>query len=193
MANLRQKIKRGREIIKFKKLEFSRILLGWQIPNNNNQRLILGFEILASLLADGRNSILTKPLKEETNLVESIYVDVNAGEFGSLLIIEGCCEIKNLLVVERKINELLEDLIHNNNEISKELERAINITKSNYFFNLETPSQLSAFYGNNLLWGRIDPLRRLKENLEYWSNENNFKEILSYLSKGNFTLIVESE
>lgn len=166
--------------------------MAWQIPSNNNQRLIIGFEILASILSDGKNSKLSKPLKEEKSLVESIYVDVNAGEFGSILILEASCEKKNLSLVEGKINEIINDLVNESENIDKYLKRSINIIRSNYFFNLETSSQLSEFFGNNLLWGRYDPVNKLDEHLNYWDNKNNFREILKYLSNKKFTLIAET-
>jgi len=187
-----QKIKNGREIIKFDKLEFSRIFMAWQIPCNHYQKLIVGFEVLTSILVDGKNSKLVKPLKEQNNLVESIDVDVNAGEFGSLLILETCCDKENLYLVEEKINEILDKLLNHPDELKHELRKSINIIKSNYFFNLETSSQLSAFYGNNLLWDRYHPLHELEDYLDYWNNVNNFKEILRFLLKDKYTLIVEA-
>ena len=69
------KIRHGRELIKFKNLEFSRIFMAWFIPNLSDQKTIIGLEILAAILSVGRNSRLVKFLKEDNNLVESVYVD----------------------------------------------------------------------------------------------------------------------
>ncbi len=190
-SEFEQVINQGREVIKYKKLEFSRIYMAWQIPRNKNQKLIIGFEILSSILSDGKNSRLVKPLKEQRNLVESIYLDVNAGEFGSLLILEACCEKDKLALVERKINEIIDKFINDPNDMANELQRSINIIRSNYLFNLETCYQITSFYGNNLLWNRYNPLCKLDEYLNYWSIEGNFKEILNYLQKSKFTLIAE--
>ena len=65
--------------------------MAWFIPNVNNQKNIIGLEILASILSVGRNRRLVKILKEDKNLVESVFVDVNAGEQGGLFIIEASC------------------------------------------------------------------------------------------------------
>ena len=70
-----------------------------------------------------------------------------------------------------------------------ELKKAINIVKSNYIFNLETSSQLTSFFGNELLWGRKNSLKDLEKHLEYWNNLIHFKEIINHLSRDNFTLI----
>ncbi len=183
----------GREEINFKNIEFSRILMAWNIPSLKNQRLNIGFEILASILSVGRNSRLVKVLKEDQNLVQSIYVDVNAGELGSLLIIEACCDNINLKKVEDKINEIIKEVINFKNLTLNELTKAINIVKSNYFFNLETSTQITSFFGNELLWGRKNSIKELDSHLRFWNNFENFKEIINYLSKDKYTLIASAK
>ena len=186
-------LRSGREEIFFKRLNLSRILIAWEISSSKDYKTILGFEMLASLLADGRDSVLKKPLKEEENLVESINIDINSGELGSVLILEACCSDKNIKKVEKKINFVLKDFINNHTITSIELSRAKRIVKSSYIFNLETSSQQTAFYGNQLLWGRENPLNNIEKYLDYWENKENFKKIISFLSKDNFTLIARAE
>ena len=60
---------------------------------------------------------------------------------------------------------------------------------SNYVFNLETATQLSSYYGNELLWGRKNSIKKLETHLNYWNNLTNFKEIIQYLDNDSFTLI----
>jgi len=84
--------------------------MAWFIPNSNYQKNIIGLEILASILSVGRNSRLVKFLKEDTNLVESIYVDVNAGELGGLFIMEASCEYKDIDLVEKQINKSIDEI-----------------------------------------------------------------------------------
>ena len=181
-----------KETIKFNGIEFSRILMAWSIPSLKNQRINIGFEILASILSVGRNSRLVKVLKEEKNLVQSIYVDVNGGESGGLLIIEACCDEINLQKVEDEINETIQEVKSYKNLTLKELSKAINIVKSNYIFNLETATQITAFFGNELLWGRRNSIKDLNNHLEYWNNLSNFKEVINYLSRDKFTLIAST-
>ena len=183
----------GREEIKFKNIEFSRIFMAWSIPSLKNQRINIGFEILASILSVGRNSRLVKVLKEEKNLVQSIYVDVNSGELGGLLIIEACCDEMNLKNVEKEINESIQDVISFKDLTINELRKAINIVKSNYIFNLETSTQLTSFFGNELLWGRKNSIKNFNNHLEYWNNLKNFKEIINLLSKNKFTFIASTD
>ena len=182
----------GREEIVFKNIELSRIFMAWSIPSLNNQKINIGFEILASILSVGRNSRLVKDLKEEKNLVQSIYVDVNGGELGGLLIIEACCHEMNLKKVEEGINETIQEVISYKNLTLNELRKAINIVKSNYIFNLETSTQLTSFYGNELLWGRKNSIKDLNIYLEYWNNLDTFRKIINYLSTNKFTLIAST-
>jgi len=183
------KIRKGKEVIKFDNLEFSRIFMAWFIPNLSDQKNILGLEILAAILSVGRNSRLVKFLKEDENLVESVYVDVNAGELGGLLILEASCYGKDIDVVEKLINKTIYEISHHKTLTMDELRKAINIVKSNYVFNLETSTQLSSFFGNELLWGRKSSINKLESNLKYWNNLDNFKEITQYIKEDKYTLI----
>ena len=70
-----------------------------------------------------------------------------------------------------------------------EIDKAINIVKSNYIFNLETSTQLSSFFGNELLWGRKSSIHNLESNLKYWNDLNNFQEVTKYINGDKFTLI----
>jgi len=183
------KIRNGRESIKFDNLEFSRIFMAWFIPNLNNQKIIIGLEILASILSVGRNSRLVKLLREDSNLVESVYVDVNAGELGGLFMMEASCEYKDIDLVEKQINKTIDEILNCKTLALDEIKKAINIVKSNYIFNLETSTQLSSFFGNELLWGRKSSISNLESHLKYWSDLDNFKEITEYIRGEKFTLV----
>ena len=183
------KIRNGRESVKFDNLEFSRIFMAWFIPNLNDQKNIIGLEILASILSVGRNSRLVKILKEDSNLVESVYVDVNAGELGGLFIMEASCESKDIDLVEKQINKTIDEISNCKVLALDEIKKAINIVKSNYIFNLETSTQLSSFFGNELLWGRKSSINNLESHLKYWNDLDNFKEITEYIRGDKFTLV----
>ncbi len=183
------KIRNGKESVKFDNLEFSRIFMAWFIPNLNDQKNIIGLEILASILSVGRNSRLVKILKEDSNLVESVYVDVNAGELGGLFIMEASCESKDIEIVEEQINKTIYEISNCKALSLDEIKKAINIVKSNYIFNLETSTQLSSFFGNELLWGRKYSINNLESHLRYWNDLDNFKEITEYIRGEKFTLV----
>ena len=186
-------LKNAREEIFIERLEFSRIFMAWQIPNARYQKLLLGFELLTSILTDGKNSRLIKPLQEEANLVESIQVEINTGEIGSLFILEACCISENLKLVEYKINKIMDDIKNSKPLLKKEIKKAIRIIKSEYIFNLETTSQLTSYYGNHLLWGRLNPIIELNKNLLYWNNLENFEQLLTFFECQKFTLIAHAK
>ena len=163
--------------------------MAWFIPNLNDQKIIIGLEILASILSVGRNSRLVKILKEDNNLVESVYVDVNAGELGGLFIMEASCETKDIDIVEKKINKTIDEISNCKPLTLNELQKAVNIVKSNYVFYLETSTQLSSFFGNELLWGRKSSISNLESHLSYWNDLNNFKEITEYIFREKYTLV----
>ncbi len=181
-------IRKGRKIEFFKDIEFSRIFMAWQIPSSKDQKNILGYEIISSILTDGRNSILNRSLKEEKQIVESIYSGIQPGEFGSLFIIEASLERENLREVEDLISNLLQKLLTNSN-LNNKIKKALRIVKSNYIFNLETSSQLSQFYGNHLLWGRLNPQIELSNNFKYWKSTENLKKLIKSLLRDKFTFI----
>ncbi len=183
------KIRHGSEFIKFDNLEFSRIFMAWFIPKLSDQKNIIGLEILASILSVGRNSRLVKILREDNNLVESVYVDVNAGELGGLLILEASCEKKDIYLVEKQINKIIDEISDCKNLTLDEIKKATNIVKSNYVFNLETSTQLSSFFGNELLWGRKTSIKKIESHLKYWNDLDNFKEITKFIQGDKFTLI----
>ena len=186
------KTRKGREVIKFDDLEFARIFMAWFIPNLCDQKSIIGLEILASILSVGRNSRLVKILKEDRNLAESVYVDVNAGELGGLFILEASCENKDINLVEELINKTIDEILNCKILTLDELNKAVNIVKSNYVFNLETSTQLTSFFGNELLWGRKSSLKNLESHLNYWNNLNNFKEITKFIQEDKYSLIATS-
>ena len=97
--------------------------MAWNIPSIKNQKITIGLEILASILSVGRESRLIRALREENDLIESIYVDINAGELGGLFIIEACCDKKNLTYVEFKIKEIISEILGNKSITSNELNR----------------------------------------------------------------------
>ena len=185
-------IKKGKEIAYFKDIEFSRIFMAWKIPCCKDQKNILGYEIISSILTDGRNSVLNRCLKEDEQIVESIYSGIQPGEFGSLFIIEANLKKENLENVENTINNLLQNLLINS-KLNNKIKKATRIIKSNYIFNLETSSQLSYFYGNHLLWGRLNPLKEISTNLTYWENTENLKELLKFLLQDKFIFIAHNK
>jgi len=102
---------------------------------------------------------------------------------------EVSCESKDIDLVEKQINKTMYEITDCKALDLDEIKKAINIVKSNYIFNLETSTQLSSFFGNELLWGRKSSINNLECHLEYWNNLDNFKEITKYIRREKFTLV----
>ena len=96
---------------------------------------------------------------------------------------------KIFFFVEKQINKIIVEISNFKALTMDEISKAINIVKSNYIFNLETSTQLSSFFGNELLWGRKSSINNLEIHLKYWSHLDNFKEITEYLDGDKFTLV----
>ena len=102
---------------------------------------------------------------------------------------EASCESKDIFFVEKQINNIMDEISDFKALTIGEINKAINIVKSNYIFNLETSTQLSSFFGNELLWGRKSSINNLESHLKYWNDLDNFKEITEYIRGEKFTLI----
>ena len=102
---------------------------------------------------------------------------------------EASCESKDIYLVEKKINNTLNEISYCGALTLDEIKKAINIVKSNYIFNLETSTQLSSFFGNELLWGRKSSINNLESHLNYWNDLDNFKEIIDCIRGEKFTLV----
>ena len=102
---------------------------------------------------------------------------------------EASCESKDIYLVEKQINKTIDEISNCEALTLDEIKKAINIVKSNYFFNLETSTQLSSFFGNELLWGRKSSINKLESHLKYWNDLDNFKKITEYINRDKFTLI----
>ena len=102
---------------------------------------------------------------------------------------EASCEFKDIFLVEKQINNTIDEISNFKTLTIDEINKGINIVKSNYIFNLETSTQLSSFFGNEMLWGRKSSINNLESHLKYWNDLDNFKEIKEYIDGDKFTLI----
>ena len=112
---------------------------------------------------------------------------VKSGFYDSALLVE--IDDRKIFNLNDCPIETIDEIIRYETLTLEEIQKAVNIVKSNYVFNLETSSQLSSFFGNELLWGRKSSLDCLNKYLNYWNDLDNFKEITKYIQEDKFTLI----
>ena len=175
------------------RLEGGRILKSWILPPAKNQILILGAEIAATILCEGKSSLIVKKLREEKRIIESIDIDLQILEEGGLIILDVCCSQEYIKIAEVEINKILSELTINLVS-NKDLERAKKLVKNNIYFSLELSSQIASTLGNNALWGRHQSILKSINDLSYWTAKRLNKLIFPIFNPKNaFTLIAEPE
>jgi len=175
------------------RLEGGRILKAWKLPPAKEHLLILGAEIAATLLSDGKNSLIVKKLREERHIIEYIDIDLQILEEGGLIILDVCCSLENIKIAEKEINQILNELSENL-FTNKDLERARNLVQNNIYFGLELSSQISSMLGNQALWGRHQSLLKSIKDIHYWSFNRLKSNIFPLFNPSDsFTLIAEPE
>ena len=175
------------------RLEGVRILKAWQLPPAKEQILILGAEIVATMLCEGKSSLIVKELREEKRIIESIDIDLQVLEEGGLILLDVSCTEENRKNAETELNNILKkltgDFITN-----KDLERAKNIVINNIYFGLELSTQISSTLGSQALWGRHQALFKSIDDISYWSISRLNELVFPLFNPENaFTLIAEPE
>ena len=175
------------------RLEGGRILKAWKLPPAKEQLLILGAEIVATMLCEGKSSLIVKELREEKRIIESIDIDLQILEEGGLILLDVSCPHENLKIAESEINYILKnsirDLVTNKN-----LERAKKLVINNIYFGLELSTQIASTLGNQALWGRHQAILKSIDDISYWTTSRLNELILPLFNPENaFTLIAEPE
>ena len=175
------------------RLEGGRILKAWKLPPAEEQILILGAEIAATLLCDGKSSLIVKDLREEKRIIESIDIDLQILEEGGLILLDICCPEENLKIAESELNNILKELTRGL-VTDRELERAKKLVINNIYFGLELSTQIASTLGNQALWGRHQSILKSIDDISYWS-VSRLNELIFPLfnPKNSFTLIAEPE
>ena len=175
------------------RLEGGRILKAWELPPAKEQIIILGAEIAATILCEGKRSLIVKELREEKRIIESIDIDLHILEEGGLIILDASCSEENIKIAESEINKILSELTINLVS-NKDLVRAKKLVKNNIYFSLELSTQIASTLGNNALWGRHQSILKTINDISYWTSKRLNELIFPLFNPKNaFTLIAEPE
>ncbi len=167
----------GRHTLRLPRLEAARLLMVWQLPAAADLEATAGADLLTTLLAEGRRSRLVQRLREDLRLVESVDLDLNVLEAGSLALLEAVCEPDQAEAVEAEIGKVWQELSATPPSTS-EWERAQRLVANGYRFGLEAASPVAGLIGNQSLWGRLEPLQEPLERLRLWTPQRLHAEIL---------------
>ncbi len=173
----------GRHEIRLPRLEAARLLMAWQLPAAADLEAVAGADLLTSLLAEGRRSRLVQRLREDLRLVESVDLDLNVLEAGSLALLEVVCEPEQVGAIEAQISQVWQELC-DTPPLQAELERARRLVANGYRFGLESAASVAGLIGNQCLWGRLQPLEHPLKLLQGWNLERLRAELLPALAPG---------
>ena len=81
----------------------------WKLPPAKEQILILGAEIAATILCEGKSSLIVKDLREEKRIIESIDIDLQILEEGGLILLDVSCQRKILKLLKVKLIKFLKN------------------------------------------------------------------------------------
>ncbi len=175
------------------RLEGGRILKAWKLPPAREQNIILGTEIAATILCEGKSSLIVKELREEKRIIESIDIDLQILEEGGLILLDVSCPQENLKLAEFEINNILKELAKDL-VTKKDLERAKKLVINNIYFGLELSTQIASTLGNQALWGRHQPILKSIDDISYWTISHLNELVFPLFNPDNsFTLIAEPE
>ena len=175
------------------RLEGGRILKAWKLPPAKEQVIILGAEIAATILCEGKSSLIVKALREEKRIIESIDIDLQILEEGGLILLDLSCSRENLKIAESELNKILKNLTRDV-VTNKDLDRAKNLVINNIYFGLELSSQIASTIGNQALWGRHQSILQSIDDISSWTILGLNEIIFPLFNPENaFTLIAEPE
>ena len=175
------------------RLEGGRILKAWKLPPAKENLIILGAEIAATMLSEGKRSLIVKKLREEKRIIESIEIDLQILEEGGLIILDACCPLKNIEIAESEINKILVD---STGDLctNKDIERAKKLVINNLYFGMELSNQIASTIGNQALWGRHDSILKTIKEISYWTSDRLKNCVFPLFNpEDSFTLIAEPE
>lgn len=142
-----------RRELNLNRLEQSRLMLAWPCPGIDQTyslpdqfRHAYGFDLLSTVLAEGRCSRLVRELREERHLVEGIACNFSLQRSSSLFTVTAWLDADNLDRVEAILCDRISEL-QSVPITQPELDRARRLLCNDYAFSTETPGQLAGLYG----------------------------------------------
>ncbi|MBO3457386.1 insulinase family protein [Aetokthonos hydrillicola Thurmond2011] len=171
------------------RLEQARLLMAWTAPGVEELRTSYGLDLLSVLLAQGRTSRLVRILREEKQLVQSIYSNFSLQQKSSLFTITAWLKPEHIEYVEALICQHLDDLLSVGIS-EQELVRCQRLLCNDYAFSTETPNQLAGLYGYYNTLARAELSVTYPEQIQSFDSQQLQELAKKYLSSSNYTITV---
>ena len=167
----------------------ARLIMAWTAPGVDKLDVAYGLDILSAILAQGRTSRLIRDLREEQQLVQSIYSNFSLQRESSLFTITAWLDADNLEQVEFLIRNHLEDLISSGVR-EEEITRSRRLLCNDYAFSTETPNQLAGLYGYYNTIAQVELAVAYPEKIQSFGSQQLQKLTQEYLSPSNYAVAV---
>ncbi|MDJ1167906.1 pitrilysin family protein [Roseofilum sp. BLCC_M154] len=126
-------------------LQQARLVMVWRVPGALAQEKTYAFDVLSSILSQGRTSRLVRQLREERNLVSSVVAANLTYHNQGLFYVAAQLPTEHLKEVEEAIAEQIASLSYNLQD--SELQRIRTQVANRFIFGTETPSDRANLYG----------------------------------------------
>lgn len=167
----------------------ARLIMAWTAPGVDKLDVAYGLDILSAILAQGRTSRLVRDLREEQQLVQSIYSNFLLQKESSLFTITAWLDSGNLERVELLIRNHLEDLISSG--VSEEdITRSRRLLCNDYAFSTETPNQIAGLYGYYNTIAEVELAVAYPQRIQSFDSQQLQKITQKYLSPSNYAVAV---
>jgi predicted Zn-dependent peptidase len=171
------------------RLEQARLLMAWAAPGVEQLRTSYGLDLLSVLLAQGRTSRLVRSLREEKQLVRSIYSNLSLQQKSSLFTITAWLKPEHIEYVEALICQQLDDLSRYGIS-QQELLRCQRLLCNDYAFSTETPNQLAGLYGYYNTLAKPELAVTYPGQIQSFDSQELQQLAQKYLSSKNYTITV---
>jgi zinc protease len=178
-----------REVLVVPELDQACMILGWRGPGVASLKTAYCLDMLASLLASGRTSILVQTLREERDLVECISSDFSLQRDSSLFTITAWMNPENLDRVEAIIADTLTQ-VATVPILEADLRRCQRFLCNDYAFSTETPAQLAGLYGYYSVLGHIEAANAYPAIIQSLTAEDLCQAAQEYLSPYHYAITI---
>ncbi|NES95290.1 MAG: insulinase family protein [Desertifilum sp. SIO1I2] len=167
----------------------ARLIMVWRVPGALQLEETYGFDVLASILGQGRTSRLVQDLREDRGLVTSIFASNMTYLHQGLFYISAQLPVENVPVVEQAILDHLKTL--QTSIQPSEIARVRAQVANRFIFGNETPSDRASLYGYyQSVLGDLSPALHYPHCIQSLEVENLQATAQTYLSTEAYGILV---